>query len=413
MNILFLAPYPPYPPRGGGQQRIFQFIRLAAQQHKVWLLTFSPHEQASAALDPLRAYCHVITVPTPRHTLPKRFRTLVASALPDMVLRGQSLRFQQALDHMLGHVPFDVVQAESIEMAQYGAPRPNGPLWVYDAFNAEFLIQRRAFATDVRTLRKLPIAAYSFAQWQKLRLYEKQLGRYFGGALAVSAADAAMLRSLAPSLPVTIVPNGVDTSAFSPATATTQSTAPYVLFTGTLDFRPNIDAVTWFSYEVLPLIQAQRPAVRFVVVGRNPSPGVRNLGKLPGVEIVGEVADVRPWFSGAAAYVVPMRIGGGVRLKLLEALSMAQPVIATRMGAEGVEGLHDGVHALFADQPAAYAAHVLRVLNDPTTAQRLGAAGRALVVERYDWQSIVPRMLAQWTAWRGAAAVGMCETHRR
>jgi glycosyltransferase involved in cell wall biosynthesis len=126
---------------------------------------------------------------------------------------------------------------------------------------------------------------------------------------------------------------------------------------------------------------------------------VRDLARLPGVEIVGEVPDVRPWFERSAAYVVPMRIGGGVRLKVLEALSMEMPVVATRMGVEGVEGLKGGVHALLADRPAEFAAEVCRVLDDRNLARQLGSAGRALVVERYDWQAIVPQMIALWQQW--------------
>jgi glycosyltransferase involved in cell wall biosynthesis len=197
-----------------------------------------------------------------------------------------------------------------------------------------------------------------------------------------------------------MVPNGVDTDFFRrDSHAAPDADTPYVLFTGTLDFRPNIDAVSWFAHQVLPLIRAELPDLRFVVVGRSPTPAVRALDRLPGVAIVGEVSDVRPWFNRCAVYVVPMRIGGGVRLKVLEALAMELPVVATHMGAEGVEGLHSGIQALLADKPAEFAAEVCRVLRDRALAQRLGTAGRALVVERYDWRAIVPRMIAFWQAW--------------
>ncbi len=401
MKILFLAPMPPYPPYGGGLQRIYQCIRHTARDHEVWLLSFSPHDQATAALEPLRELCEIVTVPTPTRSSLDRLRTTLLSPLPDMALRGRSAAFQAALSDLLERVPFDVVQAESIEMVQYGRQRTGTPpLYVYDAFNAEYVLQRRAFTTDARNPRKLAAAGYSLIQWQKLRAYEARIGRRFAGMLAVSSDDAAILGRLAPTLPVGVVPNGVDTAFFArDPQAATQLEQPYLLFTGTLDFRPNIDAVTWFGRQVLPLIQAQQPDVRFAVVGRNPTPAVRELDRLAGVEIVGEVADVRPWFDRSAVYVVPMRIGGGVRLKVLEALSMELPVVATQMGAEGVEGLAHGVHALLADKPAEFAAQVCRVLRDRTLAQQLGLAGRALVVERYDWQSIVPRMVALWQLW--------------
>lgn len=407
MKLLFLAPYPPYPPRGGGQQRIYQFIQHTARAHEVWLLTFSPSPAATAALAPLGDLCRIVTVPTPAHTPARRLRTLLGSTLPDMALRGRSAAFGRALADLLGRVPFDVIQAESIEMVQYAARRPDGPLAVYDAFNAEFLLQRRAFWTDLQTPRKLPAAVYSLIQWRKLRRYETRLGRHVAGALAVSDADAAVLRGLAPALPVGVVPNGVDTAFFSsqasaPPDPEIAGLAPYILFTGTLDFRPNIDAVTWFVREVLPLVRAAQPDARFVVVGRNPAPAVQDCAAQPGVRIVGEVADVRPWFVGAAAYAVPMRIGGGVRLKVLEALAMERPVVATTMGAEGIAGLRADEHALLADDPPAFAAQLLRVLADGAPARRLGAAGRALVTARYDWRAIVPPMVELWHGWRAA-----------
>lgn len=405
MKILFLAPSPPYPPHGGGQQRVYQFIRHAAREHEIWLLTFSPSESATAAMEPLRDLCEVVTVPTPTRSSLDRLRTTLLSPLPDMALRGRSAAFEAALSQLLDRVPFDVVQAESIEMAQYGRQRSGSrPLYVYDAFNAEFVLQRRAFTTDLRIPRKLPAAAYSLIQWQKLRAYESQLKQRFAGMFAVSNEDAAILGGLTSPLTLGVVPNGVDTAFFRRAGhAAPELDAPYVLFTGTLDFRPNVDAVTWFARQVLPLIQTQQPAVRFAVVGRNPTAAVQELAALPGVEIVGEVPDVRPWFERSAAYVVPMRIGGGVRLKVLEALSMEMPVVATRMGVEGVEGLAGGVHALLADRPAEFAAEVCRALDDQLLAQQLGVAGRALVVERYDWQAIVPRMIALWQQWSARA----------
>lgn len=385
---------------------MYQLIRHTARDHEVWLLTFSPDAEATASLAPLRDICHVVTVPTPIHTMPKRLRTLLTSPLPDMALRGRSPAFQQALHELMRSVTFDVVQAESIEMTHYGSAQPaGGPLWVYDAFNAEFVLQRRAFSTDLRRLRKLPVAAYSLVQWRKLLRYETRLYQRFHGMLAVSANDAAILRQVTAQLPVSVVANGVDTAFFAPGTTDPAASPPgYVLFTGTLDFRPNIDALVWFAHEVWPLVLAEQPGARFVVVGRNPVAVVRELAGHRGIEIIGEVADVRPWFEGAGAYVVPMRIGGGVRLKLLEALAMARPIVATGMGAEGIEGLQPGTHVLLADEPAVFAAQLLQVLGDSELAQRLGQVGRSFAVARYDWQSIVPRMVGAWTEWRAGRA---------
>jgi glycosyltransferase involved in cell wall biosynthesis len=152
-----------------------------------------------------------------------------------------------------------------------------------------------------------------------------------------------------------------------------------------------VDAALWFVREVLPLIRAQQPAAHLLLVGRSPSPAVRALHDGAAVRVLPDVPDVRPFIAGAAAYVVPMRIGGGVRLKLLEALAMQAAVVSTRMGAEGLPDLRGDEHLLLADTPRAFAAAVLRLLDDAALRQRLGAAGRALA-QRYDWRAIVPRL---------------------
>ncbi len=380
---------------------MWQFLRLLAAQHETWLLMFSSTPGATEAFAPLRELCHVEAVALPRHAMSRRLRTLVGSALPDMALRGRSDMYAAALSRLLAQIPFDVVQAESIETAQYGAQTAAPPLWVYDAWNAEHLLQRRAFLTDARKPKALHAAAYSLVQWQKLRSYEARLSRQFGGAFAVSEGDAAILGRLDRRLNIRVIPNGVDTEYYrsQPGPAGISDNHSYVLFTGSLSFRPNIDAVTWFAHEVLPRLRLEIPDLRFMVVGRDPQPAVEQLGALPGVSVIADVPDVRPYFAGAGAYVVPMRIGGGVRLKLLEALSMEQAVVSTTLGAEGVEGLRDGEHLLLAADGAQFAGQLVRLLRDPQLASRLASNGRRLVRERYDWRSIVPRMVDAWDEW--------------
>lgn len=411
MRILFLAPYLPFPPRGGGQQRIYHLLRGAAERHDVHLLTLIPPDlpsaQADAALAALGEFCSVEAVAAPRHTSARRLRTLIGSWQPDMVLRGASPPFAHALDALLGRFDFDVIQAESIEMAQYGRNTTNNPtssgrsqpLFCYDAFNAEYLLQRRAFLADLRRPRSLPLAGYSLIQWRKLLRYERGLGRRFDLLFAVSRDDRQTLARVAPGARIEVVPNGVDTEHFRRGRVDGVDAVgfqPFLLFTGTLDFRPNVDAVTWFVRTIWPALHRRRPRLRFCVVGQRPAPQILELGRVPGVEIVGPVADIRPWFEAAAAYVLPMRIGGGVRLKLLETWSMELPCVTTTMGAEGVPELEPGRHALVADESAAFAAEVERLLDDGELARRIAAAARSLVVAAYDWRPIVTRMERAW-----------------
>ena len=417
MNILILSPYPPYPPYGGGAMRIYQIIRGLAARHAVMCLTFVPDAAAEQALAPLHAICRLLVVrgPLPRSPLRRAMTTLI-SPLPDMALRNASHAYFKILRQLLHDERFDIVQAESIEMAGYlrvlsaeykvlssahnSQLTTHNSKLVLDQFNAEFVLQRRAFLTDLRRPRRWHAAGYSLAQWLKLARHERQVMRHCDAVVAVSEEDRRTLRRLAPRVPIGVVPNGVDTAHFSRAAVAHERAGPFALhnatlvFSGTLDFRPNIDAVTWFVREVLPRIQARQPDARLMVVGRRPAPALRALAAAGALTLIGEVPDARPYIAGAAAYIVPMRIGGGVRLKLLEALALEAPVVSTSMGGEGVAGLCGGEHCLLGDDPAEFAGAVLRLLGDRALGQRLGAAGRALVRGHYDWSAIVPQLEA-------------------
>jgi sugar transferase (PEP-CTERM/EpsH1 system associated) len=410
MRILLLTPYPPFPPRGGGALRIWNLLRGIAQHHDVTCVTFAPNPSAVAALAPLRTHAQVISVlgPPPRSLL-TRARTTLFSPHPDMALRNASTAFTEALSRVLASERFDVVQAESIEMAHYALQAaPLVPITVLDQFNAEYLLQRRAALTDLAASLRLPPrprsllgGIYSLVQWRKLAAYEATLLRQFGAVLVVSAEDQAALRRLAPDTTPQIIPNGVDTDFFAPDQAAPQrASAPYLVFTGTLDYRPNIDALRWFCADVLPLLRRTHPELRLRIVGRAPAPAVQALHDGAAVEVVGEVPDTRPYILGAAAYVLPMRIGGGSRLKLLEALALGVPIVSTSMGAEGLIGLRHAEQVLLADTPQAMAAAIGQILATPTLAQQLGTAARQFAVQHYDWRAITPLLERVYAAAR-------------
>ena len=437
MRILILSPYPPYPPHGGGTMRIYQIVRGLAERHDVTCLSFAQDVAAEQALAPLQRICRVVTVRGPLgRSLARRAWTTVASPLPDMALRNAAPAYANALRALLSTEQFDIVQAESIEMAGYLLQVKSSELrvqrmshtpgtqnselkthnfqLVLDQFNAEYVLQRRAALTSLRAGLRPPAhprdvranalgvagGAYSLAQWRKLKHYEALVMRHCDAVVAVADEDRDTLLGLAPGATIGVVPNGVDTSYFSRAAMATGRVgaltfgAPTLVFSGTLDFRPNVDAAIWFAGEVLPRVRARRPDARLLVVGKRPTPALRRLADEGMLLLTGEVPDARPYLAGAAVYIVPMRIGGGVRLKLLEALALELPVVSTSMGAEGVSGLRAGEHCLIADDPAGFAAATLRLLGDRALCGRLGAAGRALARERYDWSVIVPRLEA-------------------
>lgn len=169
-----------------------------------------------------------------------------------------------------------------------------------------------------------------------------------------------------------------------------------LLFTGSLDFRPNIDALRWFIQEVLPLIRAERPETKLMIVGRAPTPAVLQLAQPSVIDIIPNVPSVQPYFNQAAVFVLPMRMGGGVRLKLLEALATETPLVSTTMGADGVTGLVPNQHCLLADTPAEFAQATLKLLHERQFAQGLAMAARRFVAANYDWQAITERLQQAW-----------------
>jgi sugar transferase (PEP-CTERM/EpsH1 system associated) len=400
MKVLFLTPQVPYPPQQGAALRNWGLISGLAARHEVAALSFLAPEQPREPADRLSAVCRIETVQLPVRTFRDRLRDMLTTRQPDMALRLASEWYARRLADWLVRERFDAVHVGGIEMAPYldviQAAQPN-PVVVFDDLNCEYLLQQRAFLTDLRVPARWPGAAYSFVQWRRLRRYEAEVCRRADRALAVSEADAAALRKLVPGLDVTVVPNGVDTRAYRPEVPDSKGRIPEnaLVFTGTMDFRPNVDAVLWFARKVLPRVRAEVPDVRFCVVGQRPHRRLDGLRGDPAVTLTGWVEDSRPYIAQAAVYVAPLRIGGGTRLKLLEAMAMGRPVVATRLGAEGYP-VTDGRELLLADTPAGFAAAVVALLRAPERRAELGRVARAFVERQYDWSAIVPRVEAAY-----------------
>jgi glycosyltransferase involved in cell wall biosynthesis len=204
----------------------------------------------------------------------------------------------------------------------------------------------------------------------------------FDGITAVSELERTWIQRQAPTTPVALVPNGVDCEYFCPDDAV--SANPSILFTGMMNHPPKVDAAEWFSHEIFPRLRRELPDLCFTIVGSRPHARVMALGQRPGVHITGEVEDVRPYIAGCSAFVVPLRSGGGTRLKILQAMAMERPVISTSLGAEGLE-VTPGVNILIAENPAEFVKHILGLAASPEAACQLGKAGRRLVEAQYDW----------------------------
>ena len=407
MKILFLTPQLPYPPHQGTTIRNYNLIRHLAVQHTIDLLTFVAPDQQPDPASPLYGVCRrIATLPQPVRAARQRIVDTLRSPLPDMALRLESQPMHELVDSWLQD-GYDMVQIEGIEMAQYGfhalanpaAHKATGkrPLLIFDDHNCEYLLQQRNAFTDLRLPKRWPAALYSLIQWQKLRQYERQICQRADAVLAVSSVDQQALERLAPSLRVSVIANGIDALP-DDSTAVQQPTVPPILlFTGKMDYRPNIDAVLWFAEQVLPLILSAVPKVRFQIVGMNPHPRLAGLRQHPAIEITGAVEAIEPYMHAATVYVVPLRVGGGTRFKVLDAMVHGKPIVSTSLGVEGI-AVQDGVELLLADTPQPFADAVIRLLHDAaqeqTLGNQLGQRARQFVLAEYSWQQIVPRLEA-------------------
>jgi glycosyltransferase involved in cell wall biosynthesis len=410
VRILLLTPQLPYPPHQGTAMRNYGLLEGLSRRHQVHLVSFLAPGDSLAAAEPLRALLESFDVVLqPRRSLPQRLLHLVTSPLPDMAHRLASLDLRAALLRVLAADRFDVVQFEGIEMIPYlpvllNLRRGRGdPLLVFDDHNAEYVLQRRVFEADIRVPLRWPGAAYSSVQYRRLRRYEGWACREVDVVVAVSEPDGQALAHIAPGVEVDIVPNGVSFADYASYKAPDTYLPPHSLvFTGKMDFRPNVDAVLWFADRVFPLIRARVPDAQFYVVGQRPHERLERLRETAGVVITGWVPETRPYIASADVYVIPLLSGGGTRFKVLEAMALGRPIVSTTMGCDGFP-VSSGREILMADEPQAFAERVLELLLDPDRGGSLSQAG-ARFAAQYDWEQIVPQLESAYARGRRRAA---------
>jgi glycosyltransferase involved in cell wall biosynthesis len=254
------------------------------------------------------------------------------------------------------------------------------PLVLFE-HNVEYMIWRRLAALELRPWRRTLLEI----EWRKMRRVERAACARADLTVAVSEDDRARLETLAPSGRCLAIPTGVDTTYFRPSGCA--EIRNRLVFTGSMDWHPNEDAVLHFSAAILPRIRAQVPDVTVTVVGRNPSSHLRAVAERAGIVVTGTVDDVRPYIDEAAVYIVPLRAGGGTRLKIFEAFAMGKAVVSTTVGAEGLPVTPDR-DVCIADEPNEFARAVVALLHEPARRHALGQAGRALVDTRYSWDHV-------------------------
>jgi glycosyltransferase involved in cell wall biosynthesis len=300
--------------------------------------------------------------------------------------------------HLLESQDFDVVIVSFLTMIGYLEPwlagleeteRRSRPLLVLDQHNVDAVVWTWHVERSRNPIRRL------YSVWQLRRVRRLQETEYprFDLILSVSAAERALTMHYVDetSTQVVLVPNGVDAALFNPDACrrTRDDGKPLLVYGGSMDVRMNQDAVVWFVDRILPLIRLQIPGAQFRVVGRRPPRRIRQLSDRPGVTVTGTVADVRPHYCEASVFVVPSRMGGGTKLKTLEAMALALPVVSTTVGAQGLDA-EDGKHLHVADDAAQFAGKVVELLADRNKARAVGRAAAYLVRTTYTWDHIIP-----------------------
>jgi glycosyltransferase involved in cell wall biosynthesis len=383
LKVLQLCCRAPFPPDQGGKIRSLHLLEGLQQIADVNLLCFQREPAEQAAVDALAARGLAIT-PVPVPSYAPRWWHHVRSVHPLLVQRYGPTTLLEAASFHLARDRYDLVIVDGPDalLASVGIERTKGVAVIYQAHNVESEVYRRCLAVDELSLKARLVAGFDL---MKMERFERNRVRQFAGITAVSSRDAGILQRWAPGASVHVIPNGADCKNLVPL-----DIAPVpgsILFMGLLSYAPNRDAVQYFVSAILPQIRRAVPGATLTVVGRQDGELDRAVRDNPGVVFTGYVDDVRPHLARAQVIAVPLRAGGGTRLKILEAMAMRRPVVSTRLGAEGLE-LTAGEHLLIADRPEAFAASVIRLLQDPITAERMAERGRQAILERYDWRSI-------------------------
>jgi sugar transferase (PEP-CTERM/EpsH1 system associated) len=384
MRILMLAHRIPYPPHTGDKVRAYHVARHLARRHAVTLGCVVDEPADLVGVDRLAAEVGQIEFVRRRRAWGMVKGTIgLLGAVPVSLSYFGSRDLRARVNRILDGNHHDLIYVSSSPMAQYVIERRDAPL-IMDFVDVDS-DKWAQYAVQVSPpLRWL----YRF-EGERLRRYEGRVAARAVRCLLATRAEADLLRSFAPWAQTTVVPNGIDLTEFS--VVAEPGGEPVVMFTGAMDYLPNIDAVTWFCESILPTVRDRVPGVRFLIVGLKPAPAVLQLGRRPGVTVTGAVPDVRPYYAQATVAVAPLRIARGVQNKVLQAMAMGVPVVATSRAGQGLDA-EPGTHLLVEDEPAAFARAVVALLRQREMRRELARRGRAFVEAHHGWPAALAEL---------------------
>ena len=387
MKILWVKAGKLLPVDTGGKIRSYNILRHLAKEHEVTLLSYYGGDRDSdyeAAIAQRLPGAQTIYTAAPEGTLAQSLDYILQlpSIAPYAVRKFTDRRVRQEVARRLSEDSLDVVVCDFLSASSNFPETLSAPVVLFQ-HNVETMLWRRMAETEKTPLRKL---SYSI-EARKMSAYETRTLSRFQHVIAVSDHDRDAMLTLSPACPITVVPTGVDTEQYQ-VVPSVSGRPPLIVFTGSMDWEPNIDAMEYFCRDVWPAVLGAFPDARFQIVGRNPHPRVQRLAS-SSVEVTGTVASVIDYLRTATVVIVPLRIGGGTRLKIFEAMAMAKAMVSTSIGAEGLDVTH-GRDVLIADNAQAFADSILLLLRDPQL-RRTYEHNAAALAARFDWSQIARR----------------------
>ena len=385
MNILFITGELPYPPDSGHKKRSFHLLRGFGKKNSLFLVSFGKDKDYPRQLREVCDYIDVVKKPSYNKIVffLQAFLSLF-SKIPFNIHKYYSKEMTTKINTLLKKKRFDLIICNQLSQAQHILNK--NCIKIYTSQNIESTIIYRYYKITKNHFKKILL----YLEWFKTLQFEKKVWRNFDYTVAVSQHDKEMIQSINPTKDILVIPNGVDTQYFYPQES--NNVTPNLVYTGEIGWYPNEEAVIYFVKKIYPMIKEKKSGVKFFVVGRNPSKKIIELNKKDkSIIVTGYVDDVRPYIAQSSIYIVPIRIGSGTRLKILEAMAMGKPVVSTTIGCEGLE-VTPGENIILADKPEEFALNVINLIEDKNEAKKLSYAGRMLVEEKYDWKVVYSKI---------------------
>jgi O-antigen biosynthesis protein len=377
-RVLWMTAYLPYLGKHAGAGRMFHLLKRLSQDYRITLLTFLEFDDEMEFLPQAEALCERVIAM--RRTPPLRWQLFPYEPFEEF----RTPQMQAALDHCLEESDFDLLQFEYAQMACYASKRFGIPSLV-TKHEVDFFACGRKARVETSLAKKV----LWFYRYLQVLDREIKLAQDVDAIVCVTDDDARQFRKFCNSTPIHVINTGVDLEYFSPPASS--ASQPRLVFVGAFQHEPNVDAMLYFCRKILPLVRREIPESDLVIVGSNPTPAIASLGEIPGVRVTGFVPDIRPYMASSAVYIVPLRLGAGIRGKILEAWAMGMPVVASSVACAGLAN-EDGKNLLRADSEELFADHVVALLRDPELRARLGSEGRKTAEARYGWESSAAKL---------------------